>query len=95
MKNSLECPVCHSLYIKVTDGRPSDPTIFRRRRECQDCKHRWTTWETLEKPDVSWKRPTDWQRLTDTQRRAIGRLIKDFADSNQKVVRIDRLGGVA
>ncbi|HEA68227.1 MAG TPA: hypothetical protein ENI07_15615 [Desulfobacterales bacterium] len=43
----MKCPKCKENNDKVIDSRPSDYGI-RRRRECQDCKERWTTYEVTE-----------------------------------------------
>ena len=44
----MRCPSCGYLESKVVDSRPSDDgTTIRRRRECLDCKHRFTTYERL------------------------------------------------
>ncbi|MDQ6767421.1 MAG: transcriptional regulator NrdR, partial [Candidatus Eremiobacteraeota bacterium] len=38
------CPVCRSDDSRVIDSR-DDENAVRRRRECQSCKHRFTTYE--------------------------------------------------
>ncbi len=44
----MRCPVCGYSNSKVVDSRPSeDSTNIRRRRECLDCGHRFTTYERL------------------------------------------------
>ena len=44
----MRCPSCGYTESKVVDSRPSDDgTTIRRRRECLDCKHRFTTYERL------------------------------------------------
>lgn len=44
----MRCPSCGFPESKVVDSRPSDDgTTIRRRRECLDCKHRFTTYERL------------------------------------------------
>lgn len=44
----MRCPSCGHLESKVVDSRPSDDGVtIRRRRECLDCKHRFTTYERL------------------------------------------------
>ena len=46
----MECPKCHSTNSKVNDSRPADGgTSIRRRRECLNCKHRFSTYERVEK----------------------------------------------
>ena len=45
----MKCPMCGSEDSKVTDSRPSENSSIRRRRECNECKHRFTTYEFIEK----------------------------------------------
>ena len=47
----MKCPYCSSTELKVTDKRPS-PEGIRRRRECIQCKKRFTTYEKIEKEDI-------------------------------------------
>lgn len=42
------CPYCASDHLKVVDKRPSDDKSFRRRRECEKCQKRFTTYERIE-----------------------------------------------
>ena len=45
----MRCPFCSNLDNKVIDSRLSkDGDIIRRRRECLDCKKRFTTYERVE-----------------------------------------------
>lgn len=45
----MKCPVCFHTESKVIDSRPSaDHTTIRRRRECLECRQRYTTYETIE-----------------------------------------------
>jgi len=49
----MRCVKCQSLEDKVIDSRMSkDGTLIRRRRECLDCAHRFTTYEQLEKTEL-------------------------------------------
>ena len=43
----MKCPYCGYDESKVTDSRPSDDRI-RRRRECIGCQKRFTTFEAIE-----------------------------------------------
>lgn len=43
----MKCPSCGYDDSKVIDTRPDDTSI-RRRRECLRCRHRFTTYETVE-----------------------------------------------
>ncbi|EPD30582.1 transcriptional regulator NrdR [Gleimia europaea] len=43
----MHCPLCHFEDTRVVDTRVSeDGASIRRRRECQQCKHRFSTLET-------------------------------------------------
>ena len=45
----MKCPYCSSLESKVIDSRPTDDGhVIRRRRECMNCKQRFTTYEKVE-----------------------------------------------
>ncbi|MDD6214764.1 MAG: transcriptional regulator NrdR [Firmicutes bacterium] len=45
----MKCPYCGFPESKVIDSRPTeDGTSIRRRRECLDCRKRFTTYEKLE-----------------------------------------------
>lgn len=41
----MKCPYCHSLSTKVVDTRQDPQGNMRRRRECLDCDHRFSTVE--------------------------------------------------
>ena len=44
----MRCPVCGHLESKVIDSRPIDEGLsIRRRRECLECKYRFTTYERV------------------------------------------------
>lgn len=45
----MHCPFCGTQDTKVIDSRlVNDGASVRRRRECTDCKERFTTFETAE-----------------------------------------------
>jgi transcriptional repressor NrdR len=45
----MKCPSCHGDNDRVIDSRSSqDGFAIRRRRECLDCKRRYTTFERIE-----------------------------------------------
>lgn len=49
----MRCIKCNSLEDKVIDSRLSkDGFSIRRRRECLDCGHRFTTYEQVERRDI-------------------------------------------
>jgi len=44
----MYCPFCNATDTKVTDSRLSENNQVRRRRECLECKERFTTHEVAE-----------------------------------------------
>lgn len=45
----MKCPFCGEADTKVTDSRPADEnTSIRRRRQCDKCNKRFTTYEKVE-----------------------------------------------
>ena len=45
----MHCPFCQNSENKVIDSREShEGTVIRRRRECLDCRRRFTTYERVE-----------------------------------------------
>ncbi|KRM19437.1 ribonucleotide reductase transcriptional regulator nrdr [Ligilactobacillus hayakitensis DSM 18933 = JCM 14209] len=45
----MRCPQCHQNGSRVVDSRPADNGhAIRRRRECEHCGYRFTTFERLE-----------------------------------------------
>lgn len=45
----MKCPYCSAPHNKVIDSRLSkDGEVIRRRRECEDCGKRFTTYERIE-----------------------------------------------
>ncbi len=47
----MKCPYCPELDTKVIDSRESkDGLLIRRRRECDRCNKRFTTYERVEEP---------------------------------------------
>lgn len=46
----MKCPYCHQADSRVIDSRAADDgTTIRRRRECNGCGKRFTTYEVVEK----------------------------------------------
>ena len=43
----MECPACQHEESRVVDSRESGDSV-RRRRECLECGHRFTTFERVE-----------------------------------------------
>ncbi len=50
----MKCPICKTPDSKVVDSRSlMDESVIRRRRECEKCHARFTTYERLER--LPWK----------------------------------------
>lgn len=49
----MQCPRCQNNGSKVVDSRPADDgKAIRRRRECEKCGYRFTTFERLEQAPI-------------------------------------------
>ncbi len=49
----MRCPFCKTENDKVIDSRSSEEgRAIRRRRECEDCSRRYTTYERIEEPPL-------------------------------------------
>ncbi len=49
----MRCPFCHAEDTRVIETRANDEQgTIRRRRECQDCRRRFTTYERHEEPQL-------------------------------------------
>ncbi len=49
----MKCVQCQSMDTKVIESREVGEGIAtRRRRECEECQHRFTTYERVEQPQV-------------------------------------------
>lgn len=49
----MKCPYCGYQESKVVDSRPTDEgSTIRRRRECINCKGRFTTYEKIEETPI-------------------------------------------
>lgn len=49
----MRCPICQAEDTRVIETRANDEQgTIRRRRECQDCRRRFTTYERHEEPQL-------------------------------------------
>ena len=44
----MKCIYCGCMDSRVVDSRPTEDGAIRRRRECEECKRRFTTYEKVE-----------------------------------------------
>ena len=59
---AMKCPACANLDNRVVDSRLSkEGNVIRRRRECQACEWRFTTYERIEE-SVPWVVKKDGRR---------------------------------
>jgi transcriptional repressor NrdR len=49
----MHCPYCKHTETNVLDTRPANGSAIRRRRECDECDKRFTTYERVELGDLS------------------------------------------
>jgi len=96
----MRCPFCHFIDSKVLDSRPTDDGhAIRRRRECLECKRRFTSYERVEELPV-WVVKKDGRReafdrskilrglLTACEKRPISlRSLEDAVDGVERTVR--------
>ena len=98
----MHCPSCRALDTKVIDSRVAeDGSAIRRRRQCPQCGHRFTTYERLEEIPLmvvkshGGRQPFDRVKVIDGVRAAAkGRpvtaeQIEALADSVEEVARLE------
>lgn len=69
----MKCPVCSLEVSRVLESRDvEDSASIRRRRECLDCKHRFTTYERLEVPNLMVIKKNGERELFDRQKLSRG-----------------------
>ena len=64
----MKCIYCNCTESRVVDSRPTEDGAIRRRRECEECKRRFTTYEKIEMLPVlvvkkDKRREHRWKRL--------------------------------
>ena len=94
----MKCPYCGEVDSKVIDSRPTeDGEKIRRRRECLNCKKRFTTYEIVEtvplmvvKKDHS-REVFDRQKLLNGMLRACEKRPVSYQQLDDAVSRIEQL----
>ena len=65
----MRCPSCHSASTRVVDSRLTEPgDAIRRRRECEACSQRFTTYERAEAEPVTVKKRNGKRERFDRQK---------------------------
>src|SRR5215212_8273163 len=104
----MRCPSCQSAKTRVLDSRTAEPgDAIRRRRECESCGGRFTTYERVEAPALSVikrngrREPFDRQKLLRGLSRAANKRpvtdtqLEELADSIAARVRANGKDGEA
>ncbi|AXV07982.1 Ribonucleotide reductase transcriptional regulator NrdR [Euzebya pacifica] len=80
----MKCPYCASDRDRVVDSRPADEgRSIRRRRECEACAQRYSTYERVEHAPLSVRKrsgsvqPFDPERISDGMHKATANLDLD------------------
>ena len=68
----MQCPYCNYKESKVVDSRHTDSKSIRRRRECEACKKRFTTYEIIEMTPVMVIKKDNSRELFDREKIKIG-----------------------
>ena len=87
----MKCPFCGNLDSKVIDSRlTEDNESIRRRRECEKCSKRFTTYERLEtQPIIVIKK--DGTRQPYDRNKILGGLIRACIKRNIGIVTLEKL----
>lgn len=86
----MQCPYCNYKESKVVDSRHTDSNSIRRRRECESCKKRFTTYETIETTPVMVIKKDNTREYFDREKIKNG-LIKSC---EKRPVSVDQIEGV-
>ena len=86
----MQCPYCNYKESKVVDSRHTDSNSIRRRRECESCKKRYTTYETIETTPVMVVKKDNTREYFDREKIKNG-LIKSC---EKRPLSIDQIEGV-
>lgn len=87
----MRCPKCRTDDTKVIESRDaSEGDTIRRRRECLHCKHRFTTYERLERPNLAVVKKDGTRELFDRDKlaTAINRSVGKFFTSEVEIQEI-------
>lgn len=93
----MRCPFCRHAKTDVKDSRPTeDDSAIRRRRVCQHCKGRFTTFERVQLREISVlkgdgkREPYDQDKLRDAMLAALKKRPVPPAKIDNEVARITR-----
>jgi len=90
----MHCPKCGSEDSKVVESRDTGGSI-RRRRECEECHKRFTTYERLERPNLAVIKRSGTRELFDRDKlksaisRSVGKFLNGELETEEIVERIE------
>jgi len=90
----MHCPKCSSDESRVVESRDTGGSI-RRRRECEKCQNRFTTYERLERPNLAVIKRSGTRELFDREKlksaisRSVGKFLNGELETEEIVERIE------
>lgn len=92
----MKCPRCQKDSSKVVESRDaSDGDTIRRRRECLECAHRYTTYERVERPNLAVIKKDGARELFDRHKlfaaihRSVGKFLTSDLEIEELVSRVE------
>tara|TARA_B100002049_G_scaffold195222_1_gene152679 strand:+ start:635 stop:1090 length:456 start_codon:yes stop_codon:yes gene_type:complete len=92
----MRCPKCSFEDAKVVESRDAnDGDAIRRRRECLGCKHRYTTYERIERPNLAIVKKDGERELYDRKKlfaaihRSVGKFFNTDLEIEQMVSHVE------
>ena len=87
----MKCPYCSSVLSKVLNSRPVEETnSIRRRRQCEECEMRFTTYERVEEIPIIVIKRNQSRELFDREK-----LLRGIMRScNKRIVTLDQIEGL-
>ena len=92
----MKCPHCHHQDSKVVESRDAgDGDAIRRRRECLQCHHRYTTYERVERPNLAVVKKDGERELFDRNKlfaaihRSVGKFFTSELEIEEMVAQVE------
>jgi len=92
----MKCPRCRAVHSKVNESRDvADGGSIRRRRECLDCRYRFTTYERIERPNLAVLKKDGKRELFDRDKlltavhRSVGKFFRSDLEIEAIVARVE------
>ena len=92
----MKCPQCSHENSKVVESREGgDGDSIRRRRECLECQHRFTTYERIERPNLAVVKKNGDRELFERGKlfraihRSVGKFFRSDVEIEEMVARVE------